>query len=498
MNDTDLQAILAEYADRNGTPYIESQAFYKDLAQHALHRAQKDRSWEVWTKRPREKFESDLKALVVSGVCSIQNTSGKEFIYLPEFFVARVRFAWTNIEKQEKNIFPSEKQIKFSPPADVLKHITEKEIVKFLREDHASDIPIIKYTFANNLGSTFFLAAFSESRLLDAAISKMRLFLVSKDNRGFCLTRIRSVFPDRFMQANTIMDLIVKNPIGCIKYMRDGNEDAFIMWIKLCEFINEMCGSETTPPTEADIAVRQSTEFIKAYNNYYRELAADKGEKESLLDDLYTRLSAPPYFWKFTDIYKVQVKNNKPIIESVKHEVISEYILKHTHDADDSIALPPLVIFYDEFKEKRFIKKEVVFTAFNALISDSRKEIMSYIHKRWYKIMKKYGSEPAMKNDLAFEALLIKVIKQLKPFVTILHQDAKLRLLQKEFAAPGSEYSKMFLNGDIKQLGELYNIDRRHIIKDVQLSLPVWHSIPVLIGIIRFFKGKQEHEDEDE
>ncbi|MDR0526346.1 MAG: hypothetical protein LBG79_00795 [Spirochaetaceae bacterium] len=499
MLDTDLQAILLDYAERNGTAFIDRDILFKELSSHALYKAQKDRSWEVWTKRPREKFETDLKMLIASEICSIQKEGGHENIYFPQFFVERIRTAWKDIEKQEKNIFPNDKTIRFNPSADVILATNEKEFVNLLRETPEDDIPIIKYSFSNSLGATYLLASFLESRLLDASIAKLRMFLINKDNRGFCLTRIRSVFPDRFMQANTIMDLIVKNPIGCITFMRNGDEDAFIMWIKLCEFINEMCGSDKTPPTESDIAVRQSTEFIKAYNSYYRELAAQKNEKEYMLNDLYSKLSDPPFFWKFTDIYKIPLKSGRPAIESIKHEIISEYILKRTYDSGETNFLPPLIVFYDEFKEKYFIKKEVVFAAFNELVHSSRQEIRAYITKRWYKLIKNYSPEPAIKNDSSFEIMLNAVIKKIKPFVVILYQDVKLRLLQKEFAAaPDSEYNKIFNGGELKTLSELYNLDRRGILKDVMLSLPFWYSVPILSFFCRIFSKKNPRKIQDD
>ncbi|MDR2509784.1 MAG: hypothetical protein LBC77_03970 [Spirochaetaceae bacterium] len=493
MTETDLQFLLIDYADRNSTAFIERDVFFKELASQALYKAQKDRRWEVWTKRPREKFDIELSALIESGVCSVQKNGGIEYLYMPSFFVERVRSAWEKIDQQVSNIFPSEKKIKISTPPDIIKIYSTTDFIKLLRDPQTSDLPLIQLNFTKTLGSTIMLASFSEARLLDAALSKIRRALMIKEIRGFCLKRMRSVFPDRFMQANTIIDLIVKNPIGCTIYLRGGDENAFMIWIKLCEFIKESAQSETTPPTEADFAVQQAAEIIGVYNSFYRSIAAEKNEKENRLLEMYEHISEPPYFWTLTDIYKITGKNGKPVIDSIRHEEISDFILKRTYDTGDSIVQPPLLVFYDEYKEKCFAKKELVFTAFGALITASRKEIAEAIRRRWHKIIRDYSMEAAMKSDMAFETLLIKEVKSIKPFVLILHQDTKLRLLRKEFSANDNtrdSIEKYFHGGELKSLTALYALNRKNILTDIKLGLPFWYSIPLLVAIIRIFRGQ--------
>ncbi|MDR2467984.1 MAG: hypothetical protein LBD22_03395 [Spirochaetaceae bacterium] len=501
MTEIDLKTILINYSDCNNSAYIERDAFFKELTTQALYKSQKDRKWEVWTKRARERFDAELNMLIESGDCSIQKNNGAEYIYMPSFFIERVRSVWSTIEDQEKNIFPGDKKIKIDPPPELLRPVSDHDFIKLLRNPQHEDLPIIQLNFSGNLGSTYFLASFIESRLLDAAISKVRVCLLSKDNRGYCLTRIRSIFPDRFMQANIILDLIVKNPIGCITHMRSGNDGSFLVWIKLCEFIKELYQTDTTAPTEADFAVLQGATIIEVYNNYYSELAAKENEKENLLAELYTKLNDPPYFWTFTEIYKIVGKNGKPVIESIPHEAITDYILKRTYDTGNSAALPPLLVFYDEFKEKCFAKKETVLSAFSALITTSRKTVADKIRTRWFKILKQYRIDNAMRSDMMFETLLIRVIKQIRPFVIILYQDTKLRLLRKEFSSDAADAAfndKFFMGSELKSLTALYEIDRRNIMKDVKLSLPFWYSMPLLVALIRFFKGININEESEE
>lgn len=499
MEDTELRVILTDYADRLGSPYINKDEFYKELSTNVIYRAQKDKRWEAWARRTRDKFDTDLKQLVAEGTCSVQKNSGVEYIYLPEFFVNRVRAAWNNIETHDSEIFPNEKKIKLSPPNDMLKTFIVGDLINLLRNPQKEEVPLVRVSFKTGLGNMILLAPFVESRLLDGAIAKVRRCLIKKDTRVFCLQRIRSVFPDRFMQANTIIDLIIKNPISCTSYMQNGDENAFMIWIKLCEFIKESVQIEGTPPEETDIAVQQGAEIIEVYNNYYREIAAEKHEKEQIMNELYEALLNPPYFWILTEIYKIQMSNGKPIIEMLSHEMISDYVLKHTHDTGDSIIQPPMLIFYDEFREKCFARKETVFAGLGSLISKSRKAVFELISRRWHKVIKNYLIDPAMKSDIEFETLMIKTVKKIKPFVVILHEDVKLKLLRKEFSSHVGADSgeKFFYGNEVKSLTALYDMDRHAIIHNIKLTLPFWYSVPILTAVIRLFKGRSRIKLED-
>lgn len=502
MLETDLQYQLTDYADRTSSANIERDIFFRELTTHAMYKAQRDRAWEIWTKNPREKFETELAQLVRSGVCNIQNKNGHEYIYMPGFFVQRVREAWSDIENQERLDFPNESRLKFDVPPEMLRQIDEFDIVKFLHHPQKDDLPIIQLLFSEpKLGSTFFLASYAESRLLDAAIAKIRAFLIQKESRGACLARMREFFPDRFLQANTIMDIIIKNPIGCTTCMRSSDETLFLMWKKICEFIVEAASPKAAPPSETEIGIQQGALIIKAYSTYYSELSAQKSQKETLLEDLYAKLAAPPYFRTLPDIYKLYAKNGKTFLEIIGHEEISAFLLKKTQDNSDRDDLPPILGFYDETKQKCFARKEMVLPALSALIASTRKSVLESIKKRWYAISKDYGSEAAMRNDAAFEALLAKTVKRFKPFILILHTDGKMRFLRGEFAsAADPNAARLFYGTELKSLTALYNINRHSVMREVTIKLPFWYSIPIFTAIARLFHGNRAAviDDDDE
>lgn len=494
MHEIDLRSLLVDHADRNGSPFIDREAFFKELSTQALYRAQKDRKWEVWTEHPREKFDSELNALIKAGICSIQKNSGIVYVYMPLFFVERIRALWLDIENQEKFCFPNDSNLKVAPPKELLHTFVCEDLIKQLREPQKGDLPIIMITFSSGMGHTYILSSFTESRLLDAAVAKMRVFLRGSENKTQCLGRIRGVLPDNAMQTGLVIETILKNPISCVTMMRDGDASSFEIWNRICQFVKDTVRPENTQMSDADRAARQGAEIIDVYRRFFQELAEERYERENILRDIYDHMTDPPYFWTFNMIYRIHTIKGKPAIELIHHDEINNYILKRSYDTGDSFVQPPLLVFYDEFKEKCFARKETVFPGFSALIASSRKAVSDMLHKRWYRILRGYNIEAAMKSDLMFETLLIKVLKRVKPFVLILYQDTKLILLRKEFSAQESvsEHEKFFRGVDLKPLALLYNLDRKSIMQDVKLSLPFWYSISILFSIIRFFKGRSE------
>ncbi|MDR2481814.1 MAG: hypothetical protein LBD07_05970 [Spirochaetaceae bacterium] len=501
MPETDLRSLLMDYANRNDSAYIECGAFIKELSAQALYKSQRNRQWEIWTERPKDRFNGELKLLIKSGVCSIQKRTGAEYVYMPSFFVERVRSAWLNIENQDKEIFPNDKKIRHIPPPELLKTVSVDNFIELLENPQKEDLPIIQLSFSGKLGKTYLLGSFTEVRLLDAAISKIRRCLLNKDNKSFCLKRIGSLFPDRIIQTNTIIDTITKNPISCIRLMRDGDEKTFMIWKKLGEFIKESAHSGSEPLTDTDIAIQQGAEIINVYSSFFMETSIAQNEKSVFLSEIYEKISEEPHFWTFTEIYNIQGKNNSPITESISHEEIRDYILKKTYDNGDDFLLPPFLVFYNEYKEKCLVKKELLFSAFGHLIISSRKNIIEAVEQRWRTILKMYRIEPAMKNDAAFETLLIKIIKRIKPFVLVLHQDTRLPLLKKEMhadSAVNSDIGKYFHGCELRTFSALYELERRSILKNVKISLPFWYSITLFVAILRILKGKSRSDENDE
>jgi hypothetical protein len=135
------------------------------------------------------------------------------------------------------------------------------------------------------------------------------------------------------------------------------------------------------------------------------------------------------------------------------------------------------------------------------LLIESRPLIKKVISNKWSRLLKQYHREPAMENDQEFEKLLAHTIPEVNEVLSILLKSPKLALAYHELEKNQGnipEALRIFQNGALMPYSSLFFFKRKDILTDIRILLPFWYSIPFIVAILAFFKGKKNKKDATE
>jgi hypothetical protein len=193
------------------------------------------------------------------------------------------------------------------------------------------------------------------------------------------------------------------------------------------------------------------------------------------------------------NIIKLRDNKSVPLLGQYSQEALEQYIKTKTTERNPD-QLPELLVLRGLNGEHWFIKKKSMIPLCMKLIGDARINIRKSISARWLKLMKEYVSEPAMKSDIEFEKLLSRHLNSLAPILAALLEDNKLYLTYVETEdIPTAQ--QIFKNKVLIPMSELLMLQRKALLADTKILLPFWHSMPLLLKIISFFKNLGKKRD---
>jgi hypothetical protein len=179
-----------------------------------------------------------------------------------------------------------------------------------------------------------------------------------------------------------------------------------------------------------------------------------------------------------------------PLLGQYSREALEAYLkTKTTSGSLDK--LPELLTVHGLGGERWFVRKSKMLPLCMKLLRESRPRVKTTLTQRWYKLMGDYRSEKSMESDEAYEAELTELTASVAPVLSALLQEKTLYLVHEELDGMEGgvpEASRLFYKGALAPMSELYLLSRSDMLTDVRMLLPFWYSIPILSGIMAFFR----------
>jgi hypothetical protein len=121
---------------------------------------------------------------------------------------------------------------------------------------------------------------------------------------------------------------------------------------------------------------------------------------------------------------------------------------------------------------------------------ESRVAIKAVITRDWREILEDFGTTLAMEDDAAFRTELEKRLDAQSPLLSAVLSTSLPTLVYQEYR--GAKESSVDLDqcfGGTTSAGVdvLLNLDRKRLLSDVRMLLPVWYAIPIVSWIVRLF-----------
>lgn len=435
-----------------------------------------------------------LEGLSKDDRCSLQrNESGKITSVFYMGHVARVVLkAHRDLEEHPENPFPREESLGIELPAGIVQPVDlRKDFVTFL--DHAGEKPyaIQRIIFPNTLPSILTSGEVVTKHLPDEAVHKVRMYLRTSRNAAYMQQKLLPAFRSRERAVREMMNAILTQPKDAIKTVHDPDDFAYHFWTQISGSIVKEYQAKNDLQ-EHEIGQIQGAYLLGYYIAFHRGVQRREKERSTAFEVLGTRITERPYLKQMNEILSLKDDQGIELTKWLSREDIQGYVSERLKPPDET-SLPPLIrIRAADRREYVIAKEQVVEVALErALVVGKalREEIMD----SWKQMLNNDEETESMKDDSVFEREVLEKVKRADPALMGMLTYELLFLLSREVSlnVSASEEVNRVLDVGRKRLipiNEILYLDRRRLYDDVRLMLPFWKVVPILRGIVRFFK----------
>ena len=488
---TDLFSILVSYANKNNSPYIAINTFLNFLEQYAKSLVAENPEWQKWAKDKAVKFWAEISVLVEEGKCELLTDTADGRIYLSRFYPNRILKAYQNVEVDAEVPFHSEESLKITLPENQVRSLNcGEDLAAYLAEPQTSEIPVLRITFPEAFGSALVLASMVPRRLMELAILKIRNYLHKAGNKEYLLRKIMPQLQGREPNLREQFNRIVMRPLECYNEIKEGGEFACLFWPLFCAVLKGDVKKKKECLNE-DMAAIQSVYLIETVSGYYKSLALKRREVETAFNNLEVLLAKPPFLFTLEQICKFTNAKGIPLLGQYTNDELQAWLKKKSTESQNN-ALPVLLVVRGGGEERFFVFKDKMPALCVRLLTAVRPQVKEALTRRWRRLLLDYGSEPAMESNEEFEKALFALMKKHNPLLARLLEDPILSLAydeveQSKLGIPAP--ARLFAGGQMLPYSTLLLVQRKDMVTDIKLMLPLWYSLPILRSIVAFFKN---------
>jgi hypothetical protein len=485
----DLYSVLRAYSNKHNSAYIKIDEFTDFLVKYAAHMALEHPEWKPWAQETTIRFWNEMGQYTEDGRCVLLTDTPEGRIFLPYFCVEKIKEIYRDIEKIAEFPFSNEESLGLVLPEDQIEELNlETDLTVYFEKQSESSLPIIKLQFPNNWGNTLLLPFLIPRRILEAAIVKVRYYLLARNNKDYVTHKIYPHMQGRETFVRDTIDTIINNPLDCVPSLESSGESTYLFWVCFCSQLKSDIGKKNEKLT-GDIAAVQAAFIIEICNNLFKGYALRERERDNAFRALEANMDKAPYYYTTDSIIKFTNNKGATLLGQYSNKELEDYIRRKTIESEND-EVPSWIMITARSDEKWFIKKGNLLPLVTRFLIDARPLMLKTIDSRWKRLIQNYKSEPAMENDVEFDKLLSSYIGILSPALRIFLDDPKLFWVYSEIdrtsgAIPPA--SRIFHNGKLVSASLLFGLRRKEILTGVKLSLPFWYSLPIISSILAFF-----------
>ena len=488
---TDLYSILISYANKHNSPYISIDPFLDFLEQYAKSLSAENPEWLKWAKDKTVKFWAEMSALTEEGKCELLADTSDGRVYLSNFYPFRIQKAYNNVEENVDLPFHSEEYLKMTLPESHVRALNcSNDLLSYLAEPQEADIPILRITFPDGFASAIVLASMIPRRLTEIAIGKIRNYLRKGGNKEYMLRKLMPQLQGRETSLKDQFNWILLRPHECYNAIIDGGEFSCLFWAHFCTAMKSDIKKKKECLHE-EVAAIQSVYIIETISGYYKTLAVKRREMEQAFKSLEVILTKPPFLYTLDQICKFTNPKGILLLSQYTKDELQEWLKKKTTESENN-ALPVLLIVRGVGDERFFVYKDKMPALCVKHLTTARVQVKETLAKHWRKLLLDYDKEPAMESNDEFEKTLFTLTKKNNPLLTTLLEDPKLSLVYDEIEQSANGLpapARIFTRGQLLPYSSLLLIQRKELLSDAKLMLPLWYSLPILSAITAFFKN---------
>ena len=188
--------------------------------------------------------------------------------------------------------------------------------------------------FPDDTAPMIYPGSVSPEKLLDLALSKIRLFLRKDESRDYVQKRLMIANPGKELSIKNHLVQFQTRPSESLSAMKHSGE-TFTFWSYLCSFIRQDYVKKTEKTPE-ETALLQAVFIAEFMNNYYKSKAQQDLQRETALKNLELAFQKPPFFFDMETITRFSDSRGVPLLGQYRDTDLEDFIKERTAEADST------------------------------------------------------------------------------------------------------------------------------------------------------------------
>jgi hypothetical protein len=478
MSPEDLLSLLRGFALRNKNSTVDLRQFIASLPKGQM--------------TPTE-MGAALSGLAKKGSLRLSASEGKiRAVSFPDFSEEALQEEYKRLAVEPDLPFPSLETLAMSVPENELSTVDVKgDFATLLDDDESPRKGIVKVEFPDGVRSLIVPRVIVGSALIEAAAAKIARYLQDPKNATYAESKLGSALRGNELVLRQALEDATSRPRKAATLILAPSDFQFRFWNHLTNLLLQDARGKTMK-TDADHGLCQSA-FIIAYTVFHMKGASQRDqEKAADLKKLDIAVRKPPYVFGYQDLY--ELKDDKGTAFAAKHtpDFVHGFLKEKTKRLGDE-NLPSLVRVHAVVQNKDyFIHRDYLVTVFLKKLAEASDELRTRYLDEWAAALKEDTYPLAARNDAAFRRDVEVHVKEGFPLLSALANGSVLYLAAELPGTPraaSSELARCFsVESILRPFDELLGLSRAKLLKDVRLYLPFWQTMPLVSGIVRFFR----------
>ncbi len=488
----DVLALLRAYALRRKSHIVGFADFVNFSQKYSEQKKAEIPSLATLTGDTEIQLATHLEDLAEENRCALVYDQGKiGSVVYPEFFSELVKRKYKEIQDDPEVSFPNQQTMDLKIPAESIESVDIKaDFVKLLGEKE-EESRLLQLMFPEGINPIVVPSDLIGNTLLRLSVEKVRLYLNTQRNAFYMLSKLRGVFRTKEQVVKDMINSVVSARSNALETIHNPTEFSFVFWTHLANAIIREY-REKTNKLDREHTFCQAAYLLGFYNVYFKGRTQKKKDSEAALKMLDKRLRQAPYYFTVSDIGSFKDNQGLPLSRKYSTEQMHKY-LEEKIKPEDTASLPEVFRLKAADKREYYVAREVLLPLAAKKIQDASTEYRKVYTGDFAKQLSALKKIPEMKSDDTFAVKLERRVKNEDPLLCALLSYEMLFLTLQD-TKPNYDVQQeigRILNTTANRLipmDELLRLNRREILAQAKMSLPIWKTVPLVNRLFGFLK----------
>jgi hypothetical protein len=449
---------------------------------------------EELAQRTELQLSMHLRVLSERNLCRLEY-DGPDIVGIlyPGYFAEAVRKAFGQMEQRPQEPFPSEKGLGLKVPDDLVLDVDLKtEFVNLLANPRPEAPEILRLGFPDGLPPILITAELMKGKLLEASLAKLRDYLNSRNNAGYVMHRLLPALRGNEHVLRDTLNAVITRSGRALSSLTEPSDFSFRFWAHFANLVVQDY-RERTDRNADETGYCQAAYLIGYYNVFYRGRVQSESEKSTVLKRFELQFRKPPYAYTLRDLYGIKDEKGLPLVRSSTQEVFLKFLEERTR-MEAQKGLPELVRLKAASGQEYLLARELIVPFFLKRLFERREQVRERYIDSWAEAIREGQRLPTMHDDEEYLRDLDAVLRGLDPLLHALlnystlflgREHAKLNVDQQRELARCLDETQ----GRIAPLNEVLGLERKNLLEDARLRVPVWQRYPLFKKLVNWLRG---------